>query len=125
MQESRLTLALGSSRGAGAATAQRLNVDGWDVIHGRTPSTSLQKVAREIGGCSFAFDVSDVRSIGQGLFEIFNRAGVSRCAVYCCGINPVVTSEEMTPHDIQSVLNVNFMGAAWASQVYSHCWAKW
>lgn len=80
-------LVTGSARGIGRAIALRLAEDGWQVaVHGRTPSDSLDSIARELGGLhagTYPLDITEnpnellPRVLADGpLNALVNNAGV-------------------------------------------------
>ena len=77
-------LITGSSRGIGASVARLAKEKGYNVlIHGRTPSSCLKSLAKEIDSRYIVFDVSQDEDVRQALSKIdcidvlINSAGVN------------------------------------------------
>lgn len=116
--DSKVALITGASSGMGAATAVRLARDGARVMLAARRKDRLEKVADEVrqAGGEARTCVADVARLDhvQALIQqtleafgridvVFNNAGLMR-------IGPI---EKLTHADIEQMIKVNFLGAAW------------
>jgi NADP-dependent 3-hydroxy acid dehydrogenase YdfG len=116
--DSKVALITGASSGMGAATAVRLARDGARVMLAARRKDRLEKVADEVrqAGGEARTCVTDVARLDhvQALIQqtleafgridvVFNNAGLMR-------IGPI---EKLTHADIEQMIKVNFLGAAW------------
>jgi 3-oxoacyl-[acyl-carrier protein] reductase len=74
MLEGKTILITGSSRGIGAATAKLAKGYGANVIvHGRTESADLDKIAKELGVEKVVFDISDPKATHKALNTLLEK----------------------------------------------------
>ncbi|MFZ2303675.1 MAG: SDR family oxidoreductase [Minisyncoccia bacterium] len=107
MLKNKTILITGSSRGIGAATAILAKKYGANVIlHGRTESKELKKLANKIGCPYFFCDISDEKAV-QNEVSKFKKIDV---LVNSAGINPSKTFMQLTSQDWEQVFKVNVMG---------------
>lgn len=66
----RTAVVTGASSGIGAATARVLAAQGWDVVIGARRVERLEALASEIGGRSFALDVTSQESVDAFCAEV-------------------------------------------------------
>ena len=107
MLANRTILITGSSRGIGAATARMAKEYGAHVIlHGKTDSEELRKMAKEIGAPYFFCDVADNESVEREIAK-FEHVDI---LVNNAGVNPSKTFGELTHEDWQQIFNTNVFG---------------
>ncbi|WP_208029664.1 SDR family NAD(P)-dependent oxidoreductase [Rhabdothermincola sediminis] len=105
----RLAVVTGASSGIGAATAQRLAREGFEVVLGARRAERIEQLASQIGARSHPLDVTDDASV-----EAF-CATLDRCDVLvnnaggAIGLEPV---EEADLADWQQMFDTNLLGVA-------------
>ncbi len=100
-------LITGSSRGIGAATASLAKYYGAEVIlHGKTESDELIKLAKEIDSLYIFCEVSDEEAVARELSKI----GPIDVLINNAGINPSKTFMELTSKDWKQIFDVNLGG---------------
>ena len=108
MLEDKTILITGSSRGIGAATARLAREYGAKVIlHGKTESENLRKLASEIGSEYFFCDVSDETQVRDEV----DKLGKIDILVNNAGINPSKTFIGLTNDDWRQIFETNVFGA--------------
>jgi len=107
MLENKTILITGSSRGIGEATARMVRRYGAEVIlHGKTDSEELQKIAREIDAPYFFCDIADEETVKREIAK-FKHIDI---LVNNAGINPSKTFTELTQEDWQQIFDTNVFG---------------
>ena len=102
-------LITGSSRGIGAAIARLANERGYEVIlHGKTQSSSLIKLAKELGSSFLAFDICNEKEIKKGISEI-NSIDI---LINSAGINISKPFQDLSDAEWRSVYDINVFGLA-------------
>lgn len=99
----------GSSRGIGAAIARLAKERGYDVLlHGRTSSASLIRLANELDANYVIFDVCKEVEVINGLSKIDHIDILINSA----GINISKSFDDLTDHDWRSIYDINVFGLA-------------
>jgi 3-oxoacyl-[acyl-carrier protein] reductase len=100
-------LITGSSRGIGAAIARLAKEKGYDVLlHGRTPSSSLVNLARELDSKYITFDVSKEDEVKQALSEV----SCIDILINSAGVNISKTFDNLTDSDWKTIYDINIFG---------------
>jgi len=100
-------LVTGSSRGIGAAVAKRLVGSGYEVVlHGRSKSESLTKLASELKSEFLVFDVGDTGEC-RAVLEDFVAKNELWGVVLNAGITDDATFAGISEESWKSVLNTN------------------
>jgi 3-oxoacyl-[acyl-carrier protein] reductase len=103
----KVILITGSSRGIGAATARLAKEKGYDVLlHGKTPSSCLTNLARELNSKYITFDVSKENEIKQALTEV----SCIDILINSAGINVSKTFDNLTDSDWKIIYDINVFG---------------
>jgi len=107
MLKDKVILITGSSRGIGAATARLAKHYGAEVIlHGKTESEPLKKLAHELGARYIFCDVTAELEVKKEI-DKFERIDV---LINNAGINPSKTFVQLTAEDWKNIFDVNLMG---------------
>jgi 3-oxoacyl-[acyl-carrier protein] reductase len=98
----------GSSRGIGYGIAEVFHDEGHTVIlNGRTDAEQLRAASESLGGAEhYLADISDYEQTCD-VFELIKRGGSLDALINCAGSEYFGLFSEMTPHDINDVLNNN------------------
>ena len=100
-------LITGSSRGIGAAIARLAKEKGYDVLlHGRTHSSHLINLAKELDSKYIIFDVSKEDEVKQAFSEI-SRIDV---LVNSAGVNISKAFDNLTDSDWKTIYDINLFG---------------
>ena len=100
-------LVTGSSRGIGEAIARRLLSDGYEVvIHGKSDSRELKKLAEELAVEKIVFDLGNPDDISDKVAGL----GHLNLLVNSAGINISKPFDDLTENDWLDVFNTNFFG---------------
>ena len=111
MIQDKIILITGSSSGIGAATARLAKEYGATVIlHGRTASEELKKIATELNSESICCDVSDKAAVESEVQGILKKVGKIDCLVNCAGIAPRQGFLETTDEIWLDIFKINFLG---------------
>jgi len=107
MFKNKTILITGSSRGIGEATARMARSFGAKVIlHGKTDSEELKKLAKEIAAPYFFCDIADEKAVKR---EIAKFANID-ILINNAGINPSKTFLQLTHEDWQQIFDTNVFG---------------
>lgn len=99
----------GSSRGIGAAIARQAKKKNYEVIlHGKSSSESLEKLASELNSKYLTFDVSNEDEVSRALSKISEVDVLINSA----GINISNTFNDLTESDWRAVYDTNVFGLA-------------
>ena len=111
MLENKIILITGSSSGIGAATARLAKEYGATVIlHGRTESEELKKLAKELD-CEYIFcDVADKEAVDKAVKDILKQVKRIDLLVNSAGIGPRATFLETADSLWLDVFKVNVLG---------------
>ncbi|RVT42422.1 SDR family NAD(P)-dependent oxidoreductase [Sphingobium algorifonticola] len=106
----------GGASGLGKATAQMLGAQGAKVAIFDLNDEAGTAAATEIGGLYVGVNVSDERSVTQGLDAAEQAHGVARILVNCAGIAPATKTvgKNNVPHPLDSfrkTVEVNLIGS--------------
>lgn len=97
----------GSSRGIGASTARLAKYYGAKVIlHGKTESPALVKLARELDSPYLFFDIVDEDAVQQGMAKL----GPIDVLINNAGINPSKVFMDLTLNEWKEVFATNLFG---------------
>lgn len=100
-------LITGSSRGIGASIARLAKADGYEVIlHGRTESTVLVDLAKEIHSKYVIFDVCKESEVE----EVISKIDVIDVLVNSAGLNISKSFDNLTDDDWRSIFDINVFG---------------
>src|SRR3989338_5156999 len=111
MLKGKAILITGSSSGIGAATARLANEYGATVIlHGRTESDELKKIAKELQSDYIFCDVSDKDAVDSEIARILKKIKKIDALVNCAGIAPRPSFMESTDEVWLDVFKVNVLG---------------
>ena len=100
-------LITGSSRGIGAAIARLAKEKGYEVLlHGRTDSSHLMTLAKELDSKYLIFDISKEDEVRRALSKI-NQINV---LVNSAGVNISKTFDDLTDTDWKAVYDINLFG---------------
>ena len=103
----KVILITGSSRGIGAAIARLAKEKGYEVLlHGRTHSSHLMKLAKELDSKYLIFDISNEDEVRQALFETTEI----NILVNSAGVNISKTFNDLTDTDWRNVYDINLFG---------------
>ena len=103
----KVILITGSSRGIGAAIARLAKEKGYDVLlHGRTHSSHLINLAKELDSKYIIFDVSKEDEVKQAFSEI-SRIDV---LVNSAGVNISKAFDNLTDSDWKAIYDINLFG---------------
>ena len=110
MLKDKIILITGSSSGIGAATARLAKEYGATVIlHGRTESENLKKLAQELN-CNYIFcDVADKVAVDAEVQRILKKVKRIDCLVNCAGIAPRPSFMESTDEVWVDVYKINVL----------------
>jgi len=102
-------LITGSSRGIGASIARLAKAGGYEVIlHGRTESTVLVDLAKEIDSKYVIFDVCKENEVE----EVISKIDVIDVLVNSAGLNISKSFDNLTDDDWRSIYDINVFGLA-------------
>ena len=100
-------LITGSSRGIGAAIARLAKEKGYEVLlHGRTHSSHLKELAKELDSKYLIFDISKEDEVKRALTEITQI----NVLVNSAGVNISKAFDDLTYTDWRAVYDVNLFG---------------
>jgi 3-oxoacyl-[acyl-carrier protein] reductase len=103
----KIMLITGSSRGIGGAIARLAKEKGYDVLlHGRTHSSCLVNLAKELDSKYIIFDVSKENEVKQAFSEISHID----ILVNSAGVNISKTFDNLTDVDWKTVYDTNLFG---------------
>ncbi len=106
---SKKILITGSSRGIGAAIARLAKEKGYEVLlHGKTASSSLIGLAKELNSKYIIFDVTKEEDISEAISEIENIDVLINSA----GVNISKPFENLTKKDWKVIYDINVFGLA-------------
>jgi len=104
---SKKILITGSSKGIGASIARLAKEKGYEILlHGRTESSSLKKIAIELDTKYIAFDVSKENEVKQA----FLRIDDIDILINSAGINISKPFESLSDDDWKNIYNINVFG---------------
>lgn len=118
MLKDKVILITGSSSGIGAATARLAKEYGAiPVLHGKTESEELKKLAAELN-CGYIFcDVSDKVAVEKAVKDILPKIKKIDVLVNSAGIAPRATFLESTDESWLDIFKVNTLGTVHFCQV--------
>ena len=109
MLKKKCILITGSSRGIGASIARLAKAGGYEVIlHGRTESTILMDLAKEIDSKYVIFDVCKENEVE----EVISKIDVIDVLVNSAGLNVSKSFDNLTDDDWRSIYDINVFGLA-------------
>lgn len=111
MLEGKVILITGSSRGIGAATAKLAKDYGASVVlHGRTESDELKKLAQELDTQHIACDVTDEKAVKKAVDQVLSKQGKIDVLVNSVGIATSKLFLEATSEIWLDLFKVNVLG---------------
>ena len=112
MNNSRIALITGASRGIGAAAAKRLAADGFTVmVHYHQSQQQAEQLAAAIGGFAIRADIGDFAQIDTMINEIISRYGRIDLLVNNAGIAVNGLFQDITDEQAMRLMTVNLGGA--------------
>ena len=103
---SKKILITGSSRGIGAAIARLAKEKEYDVLlHGKTSSSSLISLAKELNSKYIVFDVSKEDEVSKALLEI----DCIDVLINSAGVNISKSFEDLTNNDWKAIYDINVL----------------
>jgi len=112
--KSQRILITGSSRGIGAATARLARERGADVIlHGRSETSTLTQLAKELSAEVVFFDVGDLEAARTSILKL----GKVDVLINSAGVSTNTTFLEASSKDVEDHLRINFLGTYHCCQV--------
>src|SRR5687767_4454168 len=103
----RTAVITGASAGIGAATAERLAAEGFDVVLGARRIERVQAVADACGGRAMTLDVTDQASVDAFCAGVDNVDVLVNNAGLAAGLGPVADIEE---ENVRVMWETNVMG---------------
>lgn len=85
----------GGGSGLGAAAARRLAADGAIIVVNDLSQSAAEKIADEVGGLSYAFDVTDSHAFDAAVDDAVSRLGRLDVMVNNAGIAPQTVSDKL------------------------------
>ena len=107
---SKRVLITGSSRGIGASIARRLTDEYEVVLHARSKSNELLKMARELGAKFMTFDVADTAAAKEAIEADMEANGVYYGVILNAGITRDNTFVGLSDEEWFDVIDVNLNG---------------
>ena len=107
---SKRVLITGSSRGIGASIARRLANEYEVVLHARSKSDELLKMAGELGGKFMTFDVADTAAAKEAIEADMEANGVYYGVILNAGITRDNTFVGLSDEEWFDVIDVNLNG---------------
>lgn len=107
---SKRVLITGSSRGIGASIAKRLAGEYEVVLHARSKSDELLKIASELGAKFMTFDVADTAAAKDAIEADMEANGVYYGVILNAGITRDNTFVGLSDEEWFDVINVNLNG---------------
>lgn len=104
---SRRALVTGGAAGIGAAIAERLRDDGFDVVIGDVADERMAATAKRLGVTACRLDVADFAAVERALGEVQERGGAIDVLVNNAGITRDAMVHKMSPEQWAQVLTVN------------------
>lgn len=115
MFDDKIVLITGSARGIGAATARLAHGYGARVIlHGKSKSEHLTKLAQELGVEYITCDVADEIATKKAVDDILQKVEKIDVLVNCAGITNSKVFAELTDEDWLDAFKVNVLGTVHA-----------
>jgi len=113
MLKDKIILITGSSSGIGTATAKLAKEYGAiPILHGKTESEELKKLAKELN-CEYIFcDVSDKNAVDLAVTDILSKVKKIDILVNSAGIAPRATFLESNDNHWLDIYKVNVLGTA-------------
>jgi 3-oxoacyl-[acyl-carrier protein] reductase len=109
--EGKTVLITGSARGIGRATAKLAHERGAKVImHGRTESESLKKLAAELSAEYIVCDVGDKAAVQKSLDNIMPKAAKIDVLINCAGIGKSESFLEASDEHWLEIYHTNVLG---------------
>jgi NADP-dependent 3-hydroxy acid dehydrogenase YdfG len=103
----------GASSGIGAATAERLAHEGFDVVLGARRMDRLEEIAAHCGGRALHLDVADAESVGAFASEIKTVAVLVNNAGLASGLETVA---QLDPGRLETMWAINVAGLVRVTQ---------
>lgn len=103
----------GASSGIGAATAERLAKDGYQVVVAARRMDRLSELAERIGGRALPLDVTDRASVAALADAVHDCDVLVNNAGAAFGADPLATAD---PADLARSFEVNVLGTLWVTQ---------
>lgn len=107
MNERPVAVVTGASSGIGAATAERLSRDGFDVVVGARRLDRLERVAKASGGRPLRLDVTEPDSVTEFAAQLERVDVLVNNAGLALGREPL---EELSEEDVETMWQTNVMG---------------
>ena len=103
----RTAIVTGASAGIGAATAERLAAEGFDVILGARRIEVLSEIAERFGGRAIELDVRDANSVERFVGQIERADVLVNNAGLAVGVDPL---EETSDSALETMWETNVLG---------------
>ena len=103
----RTAIVTGASAGIGAATAERLATEGFDVVLGARRVERIDEIATRCGGRALGLDVADADSVAAFVGQLDRADVLVNNAGMALGLDPIA---EITDAAIESMFATNVYG---------------